>query len=555
MFRLHNLIRSTSSAGRALRRLPLFCDRPGLHPARALLTPTWLLALVVLALNDHLLKGAGVLPGAVTGKLSDFAGMIVAPVLLAALLRVRTRRGLLACCAAVGAVFAGINLSHGVADAWTWLMGFVWPWHITVDPTDLVALPALALGWRALVPAMERPLPALSPMLPRYAEASAVAIGGFFCVATSDNDHGNYDEGDWGEETGTDTWTTDVDYEDFEADVYLHNASDRDIRVRTRQLRPDVQLDCLAVAEDPGLLLPESLFGEGQTVSLPPSTNTAVHDLSVARQCQAVRVEGDGFVAPFVLFWDTSDIPTTLIDGDIDDTSLHTAGAVLLGSDADTRIRVIESLSPIVYSIRDVPPQGAVYPGPDELRLAWSDPPFGEHQLLAVEVGPDGCVAATVDGSDARWYLCVPEGAFPFAVDQWVRVDDNFGAVDIRRIPDPQDPIAVPRTQLTLSRGGLLPTLVDVVLAAQADYDAVLAPEPTCGTVASPAEVSARYLGGEVVHLRAGDDATLAGQDSALRLWVAHAEERVVLDPTCAMGPDQLGADIEVAALITTIEP
>jgi hypothetical protein len=556
MFRLHNLIRLSHPAAGAIRRLRLFCDRPTLHPGRALLTPTWLLALVVLALNDHLLKGAGVLPGAVTGKLSDFAGMIVAPVLLAALLRVRSRRGLLACSAAVGAVFAGINLSHGVADAWSWLMGFVWPWHITVDPTDLVALPALALGWRALVPAMSRPLPALSPMVPRVAEASAVALGSFFCVATSEGGDDGPDSGDWGEETSAEeAGTTDVDYEDLEADVYLHNAGAADIRVRTRGLRPDVQLDCFAVELDPGLLLSESLFGEGQTVSLPPSTNTAVRDLTVQRDCHAVRVEGDAFAAPFVLFWDDSDVQIEWIDGDIDDPELHTAGAVLLAADADQQVRVLESRSPVVFSVRDVPPEGAVYPGPDEQRLAWSDPPFGEHQLLAVEVGPDGCVAATVAGQDARWYLCVPEGAFPFAADQWIRVDDNFGAIDIRRVPDPQDPIAVPFTQLTLSRGGLLPTLEDVVLAASTDYNAVLAPEPTCGTVASPVDVSARYQGGEVVHLRAGDQAALAGQDRGLTLWVAHAEERVVLDPTCALGPDELAADIEVAALITTIEP
>ena len=165
-----------------------FWRRPELHPARALLTATWLVALAVLALNDHVLKGAGVLPGALTGKLSDFAGMIVAPVLLAVLLRVRSRRGLLACHAAVGAVFAGINLSPELAAAWSQLMGLVWPWHITVDPTDLVAIPALALGWRALVPAMTRPAPALAPWLPAAGQASAVAIGGFFCVATSEGE-------------------------------------------------------------------------------------------------------------------------------------------------------------------------------------------------------------------------------------------------------------------------------------------------------------------------------------------------------------------------------
>ena len=73
-----------------------------LTPARALLTPTWIASLLVLIVNDHALKGSGLLPGVVTGKLSDLAGLVVAPVLLAVLLRVRTRGGLLACFAAVG---------------------------------------------------------------------------------------------------------------------------------------------------------------------------------------------------------------------------------------------------------------------------------------------------------------------------------------------------------------------------------------------------------------------------------------------------------------------
>ena len=133
----------------------LFSTRPELRPTRALLTPAWLGALAVLGLNDHLFKGSGALPGALTGKLSDVAGMIVAPALLAALLGVRSRRGLFLCTAAVGLVFSLINLSPACADAWSWLMGLVgFPWAITVDPTDLLALPAgarLRLGPEAVV--------------------------------------------------------------------------------------------------------------------------------------------------------------------------------------------------------------------------------------------------------------------------------------------------------------------------------------------------------------------------------------------------------------------
>jgi hypothetical protein len=535
-------------------RLPLLCTRPDLHPARALLSPTWLVALAVLAVNDHILKGAGLLPGGVTGKLSDLAGMIVAPALLAALLRVRSRRGLLLCHAAVAAVFAGINLSPALADAWSWLMGLVYPWHVTVDPTDLLALPALALGWRALVPAMERPLPALSPALPRLAESAALLTGTFLCVATSPPREETTDEGDWGEfgESGT----TDVDYQDLDADVYVHNGTDRDITVRARDLRPDIQLDCIAAEEDPGLYLSEALFGAGQTWTMPPSTNAPVRDLSLGtRECYAVRVEGDAFKDPILLFWRAEDISVAFIDGDIDDPGLHTDGAVLLADDGDGRLVVAESRSEIVYPIDLTPPADAVRPADDADRLAWSDPPFGEHLLTEVDVGPDGCVAITVDDQAARWYLCVPQGAFPFAVGQWVRIDDRFGAVEVVRIPDPQDPIEVPAVQLTVSRGETLPSIQDVVLAAKADYDATIAPDLVCGTLARPNEISARLQGSPVETGVAGDVITIATQTSELKLWVATAEDRLILDADCAEGTDELGPDIEIAALVTAIEP
>ena len=41
--------------------------------------PGFWAALALLVLNDHLAKGAGVLSGWLTGKLSDFAFLIVAP--------------------------------------------------------------------------------------------------------------------------------------------------------------------------------------------------------------------------------------------------------------------------------------------------------------------------------------------------------------------------------------------------------------------------------------------------------------------------------------------
>ena len=49
--------------------------------------PLPIAAVLVLTLNDHVLKGSGLLPGWLTGKLSDFAGLFFFPLLLAALAR------------------------------------------------------------------------------------------------------------------------------------------------------------------------------------------------------------------------------------------------------------------------------------------------------------------------------------------------------------------------------------------------------------------------------------------------------------------------------------
>ena len=170
-----------------------------LAPMRALTTKTWLIALLVLGLNDHALKHADLLPELVTGKLSDVAGMFVAPALLAALLRVRSRAALAACYLAVGGVFTLINLSPAAASLWSRLLGLVGVGWVTVcDPTDvLVALPSLWLAWRLLAPPTAR-APDLSLEVPlevpleaprwcprRRLELASLCVGALLCTATS----------------------------------------------------------------------------------------------------------------------------------------------------------------------------------------------------------------------------------------------------------------------------------------------------------------------------------------------------------------------------------
>ena len=55
-------------------------------PVEEFVHPWPLLAMLMLGINDHLLKGSGWLPGWVTGKLSDFAGLFWFPLFVTALL-------------------------------------------------------------------------------------------------------------------------------------------------------------------------------------------------------------------------------------------------------------------------------------------------------------------------------------------------------------------------------------------------------------------------------------------------------------------------------------
>jgi hypothetical protein len=147
---------------------------PRHRPGDGLLHPVALAALAVLILNDQVLKAAW--PGPVTGKLSDVAGLIVAPLAgqaaweVGAWLRGRWRgpSGLVLAVAAgvVAAGFVAIQVWPPAVDLYRWGLAILqWPVLaiaaglsggslpalepvvMTPDVGDLLALPALAVTW------------------------------------------------------------------------------------------------------------------------------------------------------------------------------------------------------------------------------------------------------------------------------------------------------------------------------------------------------------------------------------------------------------------------
>lgn len=131
--------------------------------------PAPALALFVLVLNDHLLKGAGLLPAALTGKLSDLAGLFFFPILLTAALRLPPA----ASCALTGLAFSTLKLDPAINA-----LANQWWGAVALDPTDLIALCMLPLAWRWLT---------TSPRLParRTLERAAILVAAIASVATS----------------------------------------------------------------------------------------------------------------------------------------------------------------------------------------------------------------------------------------------------------------------------------------------------------------------------------------------------------------------------------
>jgi hypothetical protein len=519
-----------------------------LRPLTALGTPGWLAALAVLALNDHVLKGAGLLPGVVTGKLSDFAGLLVAPALLATLAGVRSPRAWAACHVAVGLVFAAIQLSAGAASGWSALMSTVgFPWRITRDPTDLVALPVLAVSWRWLGAAAIRgdARREVAGAL-RWAGAGA---GLWACMATSPPPRPGPDS----------------NYASFEASIYLHNESDEEITVRVRTLRVDLESDCDALAADAGRI-PDLAFGDALTWRMPERTNVPVSVGDEAMPCSAALVDGDG-IAPAVLFWRADQVPVLWTPGQVFDESEHHSGGVAIEFD-DAGIHVgyrSVGLEVVFERAPEVPEQPAgCADQSDADRIDWTTPvPTGIRRIERADLGPDGCVAlelataAQVDAgaSGDPWYLCIPAQLWGPGAGQWVMVSTEvtqwYEAITVELRGDQGAPLAADRVRLQVSRGDRSPDVGAFRIATEAREDCQAIADDGCAVLAVGRQVRAWEPGVAWVELPVGEATVLPAADgSSAEIAIVHAQHRALLDPTCTEGTDATGEDLEIAAVI-----
>lgn len=134
-----------------MRTFPEKSSSTAVGPFDPLVDGRFIAALGLLLVNDHYLKAA--YGNVVTGKLSDFAGLIVLPVLCGVALRAaKVARAEHVSVIVIGTWFALMKVSSAVAsgtenfaEVLTWS-----PSQIVVDPTDLIALIALPYAVRIL---------------------------------------------------------------------------------------------------------------------------------------------------------------------------------------------------------------------------------------------------------------------------------------------------------------------------------------------------------------------------------------------------------------------
>jgi len=304
--------------------------------------PLWWAALVVLILNDHLLKSS-IAAGWLTGKLSDIAGMIVAPVLLVALTGARSIAARGACFAAVTVPFAAIKLSPAAAHFLVSAAGALGlHWRIWSDWTDLMSFAVLPLAWTisaARAAAADRDRRAVGTL-----HVAGAILGGVACLATSEVLV----------EYRSAAWLVNTTHNEHETLLY----------------RPSAPLDCAAARVDPQSILSPELFAfESCRVVKPfdfvpldqdwadvseepmtPNPYDAGH-----RECDAVvlRIKG---LPDTVVFWDGVRQTTISTNGSVtaDNTD---ARAIFLEQFGDTLVlghgRLFSSWS-VTW---DLPPQ------------------------------------------------------------------------------------------------------------------------------------------------------------------------------------------------------
>jgi hypothetical protein len=482
-------------------------------PQRAFVHPLWIASLALLVVNDHLLKGAGVLPGWLTGKLSDFAGLVVAPLVLGAVIFASSRASLRWAHVAVGAGFAAIKIFPAAAGAVEALMAVTpLPWTITVDPTDLIALPMLLVSYAVLVPATEQPA-AVRPVVERV----AFMAGGLACAATSAPNPCSEDPSQCQSPPSRPT---------EQASLVLANTTSATRLVRVRPLRDTVIADCGAVMADPTAALARDLFGPAESWLLEPGRALPLQN----DDCDVYLVDADGLDMT-LLAWRGADFPTANVSTSTSfrdpertiDMRLSEQGKLVL----DGHAAVFDA--PPVES--EPPPPACAVPD-SSVGVDWSIASFGAPiALVGITSSPDGCHA--FDFGFTEGYVCAPIEALPFTPGDMITIEErseDAGTVSLQIISDKFLVRIVRGDVAGIFGGAALPSLE--IAASASPLPGCPSHHDACGSLVAPLELTiAGGEGVETTFLQAGQQAAIPAAGATLHL--VRAQEMPVRDTEC----------------------
>lgn len=489
----------------------------------ALRHPIFWLSLALLALNDHVLKGAGLLPGWMTGKLSDLAGLVVAPLVAVAILRAHRPLARLAAFALPVVPFVAIKVWPDAARALEALMG----WRLWTDPSDLVALAILPLAWRLSAPSVPR------WTARDWTERAGVLLGAIACVATSPPPP-----------TGG-TWSTDT--------FVLNQVGPVDLRIRWMTGSLDCSLAETRVAE----ALSRDVFDEGVTFHLEQGDTIPLDRGAAATaagfettippssgQCDAVLLQVEG-MPNTVAFWQRGGFQN--VEPNIAAGMSPGNGAVLLQpiindegwtigastTDGITTSTLIERLEP-----------EECLAGGSGSTFSWSETAQGSGtvQIASLDRGPDGCWALSLSESDdlpSFFFVCVPAEAFPFEAGDTIQIA-HLTAEDQRSL------------RLERAAGGGRPAVSLVIFAGinAVDTGAIsgemvdtecVGDRLSCGGFAIPGACHLTTDAGDDLTVVTGASAELDVPGGHATVMVGRVERVVLAHPDCSAGRDALG--------------
>jgi hypothetical protein len=237
------------------------------HFARRYGLASFAVATAILVANDVWLKGHPLFPPVLTGKLSDFCGLIVAPLTLVLMFGLTSLTGRLLAFVVPVLTFVAVKLDERCAE---WLVAALAmtgvSWKVQADPTDVVALAIVPLAWMLASGIVQRRDRAdqKTTSRPRVIPRLVTALGAVACLGS-------------GEPPA------------FSAQAYLVNGTGEELEVEIGALAGRV--NCAAQPDFSRLPLRDDDFNTGENILLPPD---AV--LPLERGCAPIRISTTGLI-------------------------------------------------------------------------------------------------------------------------------------------------------------------------------------------------------------------------------------------------------------------